>query len=88
MPTITEHWEPADADSLMVVMRNRDKYEHERRLNEVRITFMKNLVDTGYVFIGVYRLSLQQSDTTRCVWERVVNECDLSRLDYLDELRN
>ena len=34
MPTITEHWEPADADSLMVVMRNRDKYEHERRLNE------------------------------------------------------
>ena len=88
MPTITEHWEPADADSLMVAMRNRDKYDHERRLNEVRITFMKNLVDTGYVFIGVYRLSLQQSDTTRCVWERVVNECDLSRLDYLDELRN
>lgn len=88
MPTITEHWEPADADSLMVVMRNRDKYEHERRLNEVRITFMKNLVDTGYVFVGIYRLSLQQSDTINCVWERVAEDCDISHLDYLDELRN
>ena len=88
MPTITEHWEPADADSLMVAMRNRDKYDHERRLNEVRITFMKNLVDTGYVFIGIYRLSLQQSDTINCVWERVADECDLNSLDYLDELRN
>lgn len=88
MPTITERWEPAGADSQMVTMRNRDKYHHELRLNEVRITFMRNLVDTGYVFVGVYRLSLQQSDTTRCVWERVANECDLGSLDYLDELRN
>ena len=88
MPTITEHWEPAEADSEMVAMRNRDKYNHELRLNEVRITFMKNLVDKSYVFVGVYRLSLQQSDTTRCVWERVAEECDLSRLDYLEELRN
>ncbi len=88
MPTITEHWEPVGADSLLVAMRNRDKYDHERRLNEVRITFMKNLVDTGYVFVGVYRLSLQQSDTIRCVWERVAEECDLNNLDYLEELRN
>ena len=88
MPTITEHWEPAEADSLLVAMRNRDKYEHEQRLNEVRITFMKNLVDTGYVFVGIYRLSLLQSDTINCVWERVAEECDISHLDYLDELRN
>ena len=88
MPTITEHWEPAGADSLLVAMRNRDKYDHERRLNEVRITFMKNLVDTGYVFIGIYRLSLQQSNAISCVWERVAEECDISHLDYLDELRN
>ena len=88
MPTITEHWEPAGADSLLVAMRNRDKYDHERRLNEVRITFMKNLVDTGYVFVGIYRLSLQQSDTIRCVWERVAEECNLNNLDYLEELRN
>lgn len=88
MPTITERWEPEGADSNMVVMRNRDKYNHELRLNEVRITFMKNLTDTGYVFLGVYRLSQEQSDTTRCVWERVAEECDLSRLNYLEELRN
>lgn len=88
MPTITERWEPADADSTLVVMRNRDKYHHELRLNEVRITFMKNLVDTGYVFLGVYRLSLAQSDTTRCVWERIADNCDLSNLAYLEELRN
>lgn len=88
MPTITERWEPANVDSQRVIMRNRDKYHHETRLNEVRITFMKNLVDTGYVFIGIYRLSLQKSDTTRCVWERVANECDLNHLDYLNELRN
>jgi hypothetical protein len=88
MPTITEHWEPASADSQMVIMRNRDKYHHELRLNEIRITFMKNLVDTNYVFLGVYRLSLQQSDTIRCVWERVAEECDLNHLEYLEELRN
>ena len=88
MPTITERWEPAGTDSQVVSMRNRDKYRHEVRLNEVRITFMKNLVDTSYVFVGVYRLSLQQSDTTRCVWERVAEKCDLNHLDYLEELRN
>ncbi len=88
MPTITERWEPEGADSLLVTMRNTDQYNHCYRLNEVRITFMKNLVDTGYVFLGVYRLSLEQSDSTRCVWERVTDRCDLSRLSYLEELRN
>lgn len=88
MPTITEWWSSAQADSMWVVMRNADKYRHELRLNEMRITFMKNLTDTGYVFLGVYRLSLAQSDTTQCVWERVADDCDLSNLDYLEELRN
>ncbi|MCR4583274.1 MAG: hypothetical protein K5764_06945 [Prevotella sp.] len=88
MPTITERWEPADADSALVKMRNYDKYYHDLRLNEVRITFMKNLTFPGYIFLGVYRLSLSQSDTTHCVWERVSDECDLNHLDYLEELRN
>jgi len=88
MPTITERWEPADADSTLVKMRNYDKYYHDLRLNEVRITFMKNLTFPGYIFLGVYRLSLSQSDTTHCVWERVSDECDLNHLDYLEELRN
>ena len=88
MPTITERWEPANTDSTIIAMRNRDKYYHELRLNEVRITFMKNLVDTGYVFLGIYRLSIEKSDTSKCVWERVSDVCDLNHLDYLEELRN
>lgn len=88
MPTITERWEPIGADSAIVVMRNRDKYNHEVRLNEVRITFMKNLTGIAYVFLGIYRLSLPQSDTTHCVWERIATECDLGHLGYLEELRN
>lgn len=88
LPTITEFWAPEGIDTAMIIMRNRDKYNHELRNNEVRITFMKNLNDTGYVFLGVYRLSLSLSDTTRCVWERVAEECDLANLGYLEELRN
>ena len=88
MPTITERWSSETADSSWIVMRNADKYRHDLRQNEVRITFMKNLTDTGFVFLGVYRLSLNQSDTTRCVWERVAEDCDLANLDYLEELRN
>ncbi len=88
MPTITEHWAPADVDSVTIAMRNSDKYHHELRINEVRITFMKNLVDSSYVFLGVYRLSLAQSNVDHCVWERVAEKCDLNNLDYLEELRN
>jgi len=88
MPTITEHWAPAGIDSAMIAMRNYDKYNHDVRLNEVRITFMKNLVDSNYVFLGVYRLSLAQSNVDHCVWERVADKCDLNNLDFLDELRN
>ncbi len=88
MPTITERWEPADADSSMIVMRNYDNYCHEVRINEVRLTFMKNLVDSGYVFLGIYRMDLEQSDTTHCVWERVADECDLRNLNALETFRN
>jgi len=88
MPTITERWEPEDADSTIVAMRNYDNYYHELRVNEVRLTFMKNLVDSGYVFLGVYRMDIAESDSTHCVWERVADECDLNNLDYLEKFRN
>jgi len=88
MPTITERWEPEGVDSSVVAMRNYDNYYHELRVNEVRLTFMKNLVDSGYVFLGVYRMSLEESDSTHCVWERVADECDLNNLDYLEKFRN
>ena len=88
MPTITEYWKPEGVDSDQIVQRNIDHFNHNSRLNEIRITFMKNLIDTNYVFLGVYRLSLELSDSTKVIWERVANECDLNNLDYLEELRN
>lgn len=88
MPTITEYWKPEGADSARIVERNIDQFNHCSRLNEIRVTFMKNLIDTNYVFLGVYRLSFDLSDSTKVIWERVANECDLNNLDYLEELRN
>ena len=88
LPTITEWWEsPDSSDSAAAAIRNSDRYLHYRRMDELRITFMKDLVDTGYVFLGVYRLSLSKSDTTRCIWQRVADEVDLHDIDKLEELR-
>jgi len=88
MPTITEFWAPAGEDSTLIAQRNFDQYKHYTRLNEVRITFMKDLIDSNYVYLGIYRLSLSQSDITKCVWEKVAEDCDLSKLDYVEELCN
>lgn len=90
MPTITEHWEPDEyeASPELIATRNKDHYWNFKSINEVRITFMKGLVDSTYVFLGIYRMSLAQSDTTRCVWERIADQCDLTSLDYLEQLRN
>lgn len=93
-PTITEWWEPADslidsrARELLTSERNEHLYFTVMRTNELRITFMKNLTDTGYVFLGVYRTDLDQSDSTHVVWERVADECDLNNLAYLNQLRH
>lgn len=88
MPTITERWEPEGVDSAVVAMRNYDNYYHELRVNEVRLTFMRNLVDSGYVFLGVYRMDLAASDSSKCVWERVADQCDLNNLNNLEKFRN
>ena len=90
MPTITEHWEPEEyqADPELIATRNKDQYWHYLRINELRITFMKNFADSGYVFLGVYRMAKTQSDTTRCVWERIADECDPTNLDDIEQLRN
>ena len=88
LPTITEWWESPDStDSVAAAIRNNDRYLQYRRMDELRITFMKDLVDTGYVFLGVYRLSLSKSDTTRCIWQRVADEVDLHDIDKLEELK-
>ena len=88
LPTITEYWEHPSIDKQASERRNKDHYYLYKRLNELRIAFVKNLVDTGYVFTGVYRMSVELSDTTKTVWVRVADEVDLDHLDYLENLRN
>ncbi len=101
MPTITEYWTPADSLGIpaeVIATRNADNYLRATAFNELRITFMKGIGrkdtgnpderDTAYTFLGVYRLNIEQSDTTRLVWQRVAEECDLANLGYLEQLRN
>ena len=99
MPTITEWWTPADSSlsaspaseaerQLLSAEKNEHLYFTVMRTNELRITFMKNLIDTGFVFLGVYRTDLRKSDITHVVWERVADECDLNNLTYLQQLRH
>ena len=90
MPTITEYWHPADTTVSKQTMaeHNRNHYFNMTRTNELRITFMKNLVDTNFVFLGVYRVKLDGTDASHVVWERMSEVCDLRHLDYLEQLRN
>ena len=89
MPTITERWAPADTLPELIAMRNSELFYNGRRHNDIRLTFMKCLTsDTLFTFIGVYRFSLSQSDTTHIVWERVADRCNLMELEQLQRLRN
>ena len=92
MPTITEYWTPAqeniDTSTRRVVDHMRSEgYFTAVRLNEMRITFMRGLTDSTFTFLGVYRMSLEQSDATHVVYERIADEVDLSNLDCLQRLR-
>ena len=91
LPTITEWWEPTDgsADSVFIATRNSDRYLTYLHMNELRITFMRGLTPgDSLTYLSVYRLDLNHSNTHYLTWERVAEDIDLSRLDYLEELRN
>ena len=90
LPTITEWWEPTDepADSTLVTIRNQDRLVAYRDLNELRITFMRGLTPDSITYLGVYRLDLKRSTPQRLVWQRVLDDLDLNRLSYIEELRN
>ncbi len=94
MPTITEWREPLDSllddkeRELLTMELNKSLYFYLMRTNELRITFMKNLTDSGYVFLGIYRTNKEQSDSSHVVWERVADRCDLRDLKYLQQLRH
>ena len=87
-PSITEYWSSPDADSLAIRLRNTDHYTYERTRNEIRLTFMKDLFDSTFVFLGVYRMDMQRSNEEKIVWERVATECDVTHLDLLERFRD
>lgn len=92
MPTITEYYHPAnyptDSASLAELARiNKERYINAIRIDEVRLIFMKNLVDTNFVFLGVYRLSTTLSDSSRVVWRRVRTDFDPNHLEVLKTYR-
>lgn len=89
MPTITERWAPDSATPELIAMRGSELFYNGRRNNDIRLTFMKGLrPDSLFTFIGVYRFSMSQSDTTHIVWEKVADECNLQHLELLEQLRN
>lgn len=88
LPTIKEYYINPNKPLEVSITRNINQYWFYLRINEIRLAFVKNLVDTGYVFTGAYRMSKELSDTTQIIWVRVADEVDLNSLNYLNELRN
>ncbi|MBR5038166.1 MAG: hypothetical protein IKX65_05540 [Prevotella sp.] len=87
MPTITEYWHVEGADPETVHLRNIDHYTYLRYRKELRVTFMKGLRDSTFTFLGLYVMDREECDTNRIVWQRIAEECDLTHLDYLEQLR-
>ena len=95
MPTITEYWTPV-IDSTEIteeILEKIHQYQKEAyyrliEFNDVRIVFMKDLFDSTYVFLGVYRPSLYLSDTTKVVWQRADDHCDLDNIPALTIYRS
>lgn len=83
MPTISVHWAAENVPQQQIDQRNSEIYYVLFHRNEIRLTFMKNLVDSGYVFLGVYRMLREESDTAHNVWERVQNDVNLHDLQEL-----
>lgn len=87
MPTITTCYHPDDyptdsASLALLAVRNKERYIDFVAHNPVLITFMKNLVDTSYVYLGVYVLS-SRSDSTYQIWERIADDIDINHLERL-----
>lgn len=93
LPTITEYWTPLagekDYQNKEYIRLANEKLYYERlEKDELRLTFMKNLVDGFYVFIGIYCMDREQSSTEKTVWKRVSDECDMGNLNKIEQLRN
>ena len=93
MPTITEYYHPEDwptdsASMAQLAAMHKQGFLTAIKENQVRLCFMKNLVDSNFVFLGAYRVSATLSDTTKIVWIRATDECDLDNISFLNNYRN
>lgn len=92
LPTISVYYHPDDypTDSLSLAQLaqfNKERYIKAFHDNLQCLVFMKNLVDTGFVFLGLYRLSSTLSDTTHVVYRRVLNDVEIDHLEKYKDLR-
>ena len=88
LPTITERWTPDPKQNIPQVQVNLYRsraYMKAIARRELRITFMRGIIDSTYTFLGVYRLS-ESSNEDSIVWERIAEECNLSNLGLLEQL--
>ena len=87
LPTITERWTPAPEQNIPQVQvdlyRSR-AYVKALANRELRLTFMRGVIDSTFTFLGVYRLS-PRSNEDSIVWERIADECDLNNLGLLEQ---
>ena len=88
MPTRTERLNPSLLDNKHEHEKLRGHYFAQLESNHLMITFMRNMPDSTFVYCGVYRVRLHESDTTQVVWERVAEDIDLDNLESLLRLRN
>ncbi len=93
LPTITEYWTPLPGEKAYhtkeYVKEVNSKLYYERSVkDEIRITFMKYLVDGFYVFLGIYCMDREHSTEEHFVWKRIADDCDLGKLQQLNELHS
>ena len=87
LPTITERWTPApeqDIPQVQVNLYRSRAYVKALANRELRLTFMRGVIDSTFTFLGVYRLSPRSSEDS-IVWERIADECDLNNLGLLEQ---
>lgn len=93
LPTITEYWTPLPGTAEYrtkeyIELANQKMYYERKGKDELRITFMRDLVPGFYIFLGIYRMDTTHSTPERFVWRRVSDTCDLGLLPQLEQLRN
>lgn len=87
LPTITEQWTPDPEQNIPQVQVNLYRsraYVKALANRELRLTFMRGVIDSTFTFLGVYRLS-PRSNEDSIVWERIAEECDLNNLGLLEQ---